>query len=374
MQILLPDAARLQEDDAHYRNKHGLTKHSPALPLYTEHDAHEALRLLVPVKGEQTHLQVAHGIQASFYNAGHIFGSRFVLLTLEGVGRDNRRVLFSGDLGRNDQIILRDPEPPAECDDLLLETTYGNRLHQRDIVDSELTRVINEAAQRGATVLVPAFAVGRTQEIVYRINLLEQSGKVPVLPVRVDFADGCPGDRSLLQILEEFDEPYRELLAAHLHPLRTTSMLTTSSRENSKSLNFEKGARILISAAGMMTGGRVLHHAQRVLPDENATILFAEFQAGGTTGRRILDGEKQVKIYGQWTPVRCHVEHIEGLSSHPDWQETLGWLAQIPAPPKRVFLVHGEAEAASAMQGHIHDRFGWQSQIPEYSEVVDLLG
>jgi len=373
MGILLPDAGRLQEDDAHFRNKHALTKHAPALPLYTEDDAREVLRQVRSVKGEAPQVEVAAGITASLFNAGHIIGSRFVVLDVKlGKHGPSRRVLFSGDLGRHDHLILREPAPPPECDDLIVECTYGDRLHDRSRVDEDLARVICDAAHKRSPILIPAFSVGRTQEVLYRIHELEKANKIPVMPVWVDSPMASHVSQAYERLAGEFDEPYRRELASRLSPLKTSSMQAASSREESKHLNEAKGARIVISAAGMMTGGRVLHHALRILPDPNAILLLAGFQARGTTGRRLLDGEKEVKIMGQWTQVRCRIEHLEGLSSHPDWKETLEWLSGIPAPPSRVFLTHGEPEATEAMERHIADRFGWNTHIPVQGETVDL--
>jgi metallo-beta-lactamase family protein len=376
LKILLPDSGRLQEEDADFRNRHNLTKHKPALPLYTEKDAYASLELLEPVENTGESQQVAPGIRAGFRVAGHILGSSLVLLELDHAGADGkgRRVLFSGDLGHYDQPIIRDPVPPPPCDYLLVESTYGDRLHDPEDPKIALARIINDAAQRDAPVLIPAFAVGRTQEIVYLIRELEDEKAVLVLPVSVDSPMAAAATAAYARRTEEQDEEYASVLRQQRHPLRTHSMITASSRQESKKLNDAEGARVIVSASGMMTGGRVLHHAMRLVPNPDATIVFVGFQAAGTTGRRILDGEPEVKIMGQWIPVRCRVTKIGGFSAHADYGEVLKWLEGMESGiPSRTFLTHGEPEAATAMAGHIKDRFGWNVHVPQYGERVELV-
>ncbi len=376
LKILLPDAGRLQEEDADYRNRHKLTKHAPALPLYTEKDAFAALKLLQPVANDGDARQVAPGIRASFRIAGHILGSSLVLLEIDQAGDDGKghRVLFSGDLGHYDQPIIRDPTPPPPCDYLLVESTYGDRLHDPEDPKIALARIINDAAHRGAPVLIPAFAVGRTQELVYLIRELEDEKAIPVLPVAVDSPMAAAATTVYANRTEEQDEEYASVLGTQRHPLRTHSMVAASSRDESKRLNGVTGARVIISASGMMTGGRVLHHALRLVPDPEATLVFVGYQAAGTTGRRIQDGEPEVKILGQWIPVRCRITKIGGFSAHADWQEVLRWLEGIKdGGPRRAFLTHGEPEAANAMAGHIKEKFGWDVHVPQYGERIELV-
>ena len=374
LKLLLPDSARLQEEEAEYRNRKGLTRHEPALPLYTEGDARAAIKLIktCPNTGEPT--EVASGVRAGFRVAGHILGSSLVLLELDGAGEDGRgrRVLFSGDLGHYDQPIIRDPDPPPACDYMLVESTYGDRLHDAADPKDELARIINETRERGGVVLIPAFAIGRTQELIYLIRELEDEKRIPVLPVRVDSPMAAAATQVYSHRTEEQDEDYASILRERRHPLRTHSMLTTSSRDDSKRLNDERGTRIIISASGMMTGGRVMHHAQRYLPDERATIVFVGYQAAGTIGRRIIEGEREVRIFKHPIPVRCHIERIGGFSAHADWQEVLRWLSGMPAPPRRSFTTHGEPEAAAAMAEHIRERYGWRVDAPQYGETVEL--
>lgn len=374
LKIMLPDAARLQEEEADFRNRHKLTKHDPALPLYTEEDARRTLELVHPLPNTGQDVEIVKGVHAGFRIAGHILGSSIVLVTIERALSDGtvRRVLFSGDLGRYNQPIIRDPVPPPACDYLLVESTYGDRLHDPENPKDTLARIINDAARRNSVILIPAFAVGRTQEIVYLIRELEDEHEIPVLPVCIDSPMAQASTAAYSKRTEEQDEDYASVLARQQHPLRTHSMMTCSSREESKRLNDAEGARVIISASGMMTGGRVLHHALRILPDENATIVFVGYQAAGTPGRRVSDGENEVKLLGQWVPVNCHIERIGGFSAHADWKEIIQWLEGMPAAPRRTFVTHGEPEGADAMAGHISERFGWTVEAPRYGERFQL--
>lgn len=371
LRILLPDSARLQEEEADYRNRHKITKHTPALPLYTEEDAREALKLIQVVPNDGTSATVTPDITAEFRIAGHILGSSHVLVTISG-GNEARRVLFSGDLGKYSQPIIRDPATPPACDYLLIESTYGDRLHDPEEPKIALERIINDAAQHGGAILIPAFAVGRAQEIVYLIRELEDEKRIPVLPVCVDSPMAASATRAYAGDKDEQDEEYEMALKHTSTPMQTRSMLACSTRDESKRINKMEGARIIISASGMMNGGRVLHHALRLLPDENATVVFVGYQAGGTLGRRVSDGEKQVKVLGQWIPVRCKIAKIGGFSAHADWKEVVQWLEGLPEPPKRVFVTHGETGSAQAMASHIRERFGWEIEVPQYGERANL--
>jgi metallo-beta-lactamase family protein len=374
LKILLPDSGRLQEEEADYRNRKNLTVHQPALPLYDEDDAKAALKLLNPVHNNGIAVEICDGFKASFMVAGHIIGASLVLVEMKNARENNESVkfLFSGDLGHYDQPIVKDPATPPACDYLMTESTYGNRLHGEVSSDDQLAQIINEAVHRNAPILIPAFAVGRTQEILYLIRELEEAKRIPVLPVIIDSPMAAQATQVYGRWSEEHDNDYASITMQKRHPLRTSSMTTTGTREESKRLNDMKGARIIISASGMMTGGRVMHHAMRILPDENATLIFVGYQAAGTTGRRIQDGEREVRIMKNWIPVRCHVERVEGFSAHADWKVVLRWLEGLPNTPKTVFTTHGETDAAEAMAQHIRERFGWNAVVPQYKQTIDL--
>jgi metallo-beta-lactamase family protein len=374
LKILLPDSARLQEEEADYRNRKGLTSHSPALPLYDERDAKATLELLNPVPNDGNAVEICEGFKASFNVAGHIMGASMVLVEMENARANNESVkfLFSGDLGHYDQPIVKDPSIPSDCDYLMCESTYGNRLHGDVSSENGMAEIINEAAKRNAPILIPAFAVGRTQEVLYLIRELEEAKQIPILPVVVDSPMAAQATQIYNRFSEEHDEEYASILAHKKHPLRTASMMTTATRDESIRLNDMKGARIIISASGMLTGGRVLHHAMRVLPNEDATIIFVGYQAAGTVGRRILDGEREVRIMKSWIPVQCHVERVEGFSAHADWKAVLRWLGGLQTTPKMVFTTHGEPDAAQAMAGHIREEFDWNVRVPHYGETIEL--
>ena len=393
LKILLPDSGRLQEEEADYRNRHHLTRHEVALPLYDEGDARDALELIRVCSNNGIPVDLGGGFVASFMIAGHIIGASLVLIEMAGARsledgpevsegadtlpfipkRNSIRFLFSGDLGHYDQPIVKNPAPPPACDYMMCESTYGNRLHGEVDSATQMARIINEAVERGGPILIPAFAVGRTQEVLYLIRELEDEKRIPVLPVIVDSPMAAQSTQVYNRWNEEHDEEYASILLGKRHPLRTGSMTTASSREESKRVNDMRGPRIIISASGMMTGGRVLHHAVRILPQENATVVFVGFQAAGTTGRRIQDGERQVKIMKGWVDVNCHVERVEGFSAHADLKAVLRWLEGLPAAPKMIFTTHGEPDAAEAMAGHIRERFGWNARVPTYGETVELI-
>jgi len=371
LRILLPDSARLQEEEADYRNRHKVTRHNPALPLYTEEDAETALGLLQVVKNDGQPFHIAKGISAEFRIAGHILGSSQVLVLIE-TDQGVQRILFSGDLGKYDQPIIRDPVPPPACEYLVVESTYGDRTHDPEEPKIALERIIKHAAEHNSEILIPAFAVGRAQEVLYLIRELEDEKRVPILPVILDSPMASKATKVYANRREEHDEEYVTASAGNANPLQTHSMTTSTSREDSKRLNQQRGARVIISASGMMTGGRVLHHALRILPDANATVVFVGYQAGGTLGRRVADGEKEVKVLGQWVPVRCQSVKIGGFSAHADWQEVIRWLQDLPAPPRRVFITHGEVGSATAMAAHIRERFDWPVEVPEHGQQFEL--
>jgi metallo-beta-lactamase family protein len=374
LKILLPDSARLQEEEAEYRNRHNLTSHSPALPLYDENDAKATIKQLVPIANDGKSVEICKGFRASFLVAGHIIGASLVLIEIENARPNGESIkfLFSGDLGHYDQPIVKDPAPPPTCDYLMCESTYGNRLHGEVSSDVQLAEIIKEAHRNNAPILIPAFAVGRTQEVLYLIRELEDANKIPSIPVVVDSPMAAQATQIYNRWSEEHDEEYASILAKKIHPLRTDWMRTASSREESKRLNDMEGARIIISASGMMTGGRVLHHAVRMLPNPKAIVVFVGYQAAGTTGRKLLDGAKEVKIMKNYVPVNCQLRKVEGFSAHADWKAVIRWLEGLPNTPKMVFTTHGETEAATAMAGHIKDRFGWNVNVPQYGDSVEL--
>jgi metallo-beta-lactamase family protein len=364
--IVLPDAAHLQEEQAEHANFKGFAKHTPALPLYTAPDALEALDRLVPQPYGREFTAV-EGVTIQFRRAGHILGSATVDVGLDG-GHASRLV-FSGDLGRPNQPILRDPEPVPAADVLLLESTYGNRHHAGDPVN-DLARIVGETARRGGVLLIPAFAVGRTQTIVWLLHQLEREGRIPVLPTYVDSPMAIDATEIYLRHAEDHDLDMERLLQHGDNPLTTRHYHLARSRDESRALNDLKGPVVIISASGMATGGRVLHHLKLRLPDPRTTVLLVGFQAAGTRGRALQEGAKAVRILGADVGVRARVETLDGLSAHADQAELLDWLGRFQHPPRRVHLVHGEPEGATALAEVIRQRLRWQVDVAQDRATV----
>jgi metallo-beta-lactamase family protein len=366
--VLLPDSAHLQEEEADRANRYTYSKHKPALPLYTTADAQRALGQLTPA-GYGRPFPVAGDLTVTYRIAGHILGAATVDLTT-GAGP---RIVFSGDLGRYDRPILPDPEPAPVADVLLLESTYGDRQHlDARGTDDELVRIVKETADRGGALLVPAFVVDRTQEFLWMLQHLEQAGRIPVLPVFVDSPSATLVTEIYRKHGEDLDGEMRSEIADGQTTLHSKRCQFTQSVEESKRLNDLRGPVIIISASGMATGGRILHHLQHRLPDPRTTVLLVGFQAAGTRGRSLQDGAKTLKMFGEQVPVNARVETIHGLSAHADQAELLRWLGGFTRPPRTTYLVHGEPESARALSEAITARFHWSVRVAQDGEQVDL--
>jgi metallo-beta-lactamase family protein len=368
LRLLLPDSAHLQEEEARFRNKHRRTKHPVALPLYTEEDADAALRLLQPVKYHSP-FQLASGFEFDLLTAGHILGSAFVRFRAE-----SKTVLFTGDIGRFDSPIIKDPEAVESADYLLLESTYGNRLHEIDKDGkAQLRDIIVETARRGGTVLIPSFAVGRAQEILYTMRELEDTGEIPILPVYVDSPMAVNAFEIYHDHTEEHDLEMNTAKALSNNPMCTRNIHFTRTVAESKAINDHKDPAIIISANGMATGGRIVHHLMNRVPDGRNSVVFVGFQAAGTRGRFLVEGAKTIRIYGMEYPVRAEVRSILGFSAHGDYNEVLRWLGSFKAPPTTTFLVHGEPRAIAGMKERIAEKHpGWQVAVPKYRETFEL--
>lgn len=371
LKILLPDSAKLQEEDAEYANRKGFSKHSPALPLYTEQDANAALKLIQKVPYQQD-VRLNKFLAARFIPAGHILGSSFIEVQITEQGREPLKVVFSGDLGRYDEPILNDPAREADADYLLIESTYGDRLHDPTNPKDRLAEIINATAARGGKIIIPAFAVGRTQTLVYFLRELEDEGRIPVLPVAVDSPMGAEATRLYSRHREDHDFDMTRLQNLNKNPLATRNFSLVQGRNGSKALKDQQGSAIIISASGMATGGRVVHHLAQWLPDRASSVIFVGYQAVGTRGRRLQDGEKRIKIHGELVPVNAHIESIGSLSAHADCGEVMRWLGGFKRPPRKTFVVHGEVGSAIALRDRIVKELGWDVVIPTYKEVVEL--
>jgi metallo-beta-lactamase family protein len=370
--LVLPDSAHLQEEDARQANRSGYSKHSPALPLYTQIDAARALDRLQPV-GYQRPVPVVPGVEVEFINAGHLLGSAYARMRI-----GDKAVLFGGDLGRYGRPILPDPMPVDAADVVLLESTYGDRLHEPDDGGQRLAAIVNDTVARGGKLLIPSFAIGRVEEVLYGLKHLEDAQRIPILPVYVDspMAIGALGFYR-----ERLSELNPDLLAASggsraaerkLCVFCTTRMTTIASAEQSHDLVASRAPAIILAASGMATGGRVLNHLAAVLPDSRNTVLFVGYQAPGTRGRHLCDGDQSVTLHGQAVPVAARVERIDSMSAHADRAEILRWLAGFSRAPTMTYLVHGEGVALEALSQAIAAERGWPTHIAKYLERVEL--
>lgn len=357
--LLLPDSGRLQEEDADFANRHGHSKHKPALPLYTEQDARVALRRFEAVPFGQE-FSAWPGWSWQLRRAGHILGAGSLR-----VGWDGGSILFSGDLGRDDDLLMRSPENAEPADYVLVESTYGNRKHPATDTLAELAGVINRTAARGGIVLIPAFAIGRAQTLLHCVQLLKQARRIPDMPVYLNSPMAADATRIYRKHLDE------HRLSAEQCAAMQGKTIIVNTIEESRRLNFLDFPSIIVSASGMAAGGRVLHHLKAYAPDARNTILFAGFQAAGTRGAAMVAGADAIKIHGAYVPVRAEVANLETLSAHADRDELLAWLDAQHAP-RRVFVTHGEPEAADALRLAIEERHGWPCTVPDYRESREL--
>lgn len=358
--ILLPDSGRIQEDDAAAANRYGYSKHAPALPLYTEQDARAALASLKPV-GFGTPHRLADGLTFTLSRSGHILGSSFIQVTGEGTS-----VLFSGDIGRANSPVMKPPARMQETDILVLESTYGDRAHGSENPADQIEAIIKRTAARGGTVVVPAFAVGRTQDLMYHLYTLKRDKRIPDIPVFLD----SPMAIDVTELLVKYKNEHR--LAPSECAQMCKGVRYARSVADSKAINANAMPKIIISASGMATGGRVLHHLKLYVGDARNTVLLAGFQAPGTRGDRLARGEATLKIHGQDWPVKAEVVQLDTMSAHADHVEILDWLGNFRKPPRKVFITHGEPAAAEAMRRHIVEAFKWDVVVPKLGEQHEI--
>ncbi len=367
-EIVLEDSARLQEEEAGYANHKGYSKHHPALPLYTSADAHLALSLLRPVDLDRLE-EVVPGVRVTLRNAGHILGSATATVQLERAGRT---LLFSGDLGRPTHPLLRPPDEPRAVDVIVSESTYGDRLHEDEGAALDvLADAVTRTAERGGMVVIPAFAVDRTEVVLMALGRLAAEGRIPSLPVHAD-------SPMALRVLDV----YRSAIAEHAPDLRSPldadpfakagTLHEAFTTAESRALNELHYPAILISASGMASGGRVLHHLAQRLPDHRNTVVLTGFQAAGTRGRQLADGARSVKLFGQYVPVRAEIAQVNGFSVHADAAELTAWLGRAPKAPDVAFLVHGEPESSAALRDRLVEQLDWNVAVPRLGERVRL--
>jgi metallo-beta-lactamase family protein len=357
--ILLPDSGHLQEEEARYANKRGFSKHKPALPLYTKDDAHACLKQLAPQSFGQP--AQAGTFRLTLRPAGHILGASTATLEAQGM-----RVVFSGDLGRMNDPVMHPPQPLAQADYLVVESTYGNRRHDQGDPEEALGVHLKRALERGGVVVVPAFAVGRAQTLLYFISRLRARGAIPGVPVFLNSPMAVNATRLYHEHRAEHRLSVQECEAA----CAVAKMVNTP--DESRALNGRSGPMIIVSASGMATGGRVVHHLKAFAPDPRNMIVLAGFQAAGTRGAALASGADAIKIHGGYVPVRAEVVKMDNLSAHADYAEILEWLRGFQRPPRRVFVTHGEPAAADELRRRIEEAFGWTVSVPGYGDKVEL--
>jgi metallo-beta-lactamase family protein len=371
MEIMLMDAAKLQEEEALFAFKRGYSKHSKPQPLFTTEDAKMVLLLVEPHVFKKD-VSIAENVTVQFYNAGHILGSAFVEMKINGV-REKKSIVFSGDLGRYHDPVMYAPESISQADVLVVESTYGNKLNPQLDVEQQLTHIVNEAYANHGALVIPAFALGRTQSLIYYFTKLMNEGAIPTLPIYID----SPMAINVTDLYERHGSMHKIKVTRQGSQLisifDSPNIHFCHSRESSKALNEIKKTVIIISASGMVTGGRILHHLYHRLPRETDTVLFAGYQAEGSRGRTILDGEKTVKMFGEEVPVNCNVREVHGLSAHADQSELLQWIDHLTKAPKKIFITHGEEESATAFAKLLQERKGWNTLVPQYLESSVLF-
>ena len=366
LELLLPDSGYLQEEQASYANRKGYSRHKPALPLYTHDQALRSLKSLRPVKLEEP-FAVDERLTVTMRPAGHILGSAALECELDGA-----KLVFSGDLGRYDQEVMKSPASVAHADYLLVESTYGDREHGQTPIEDQLAPIVNAAVERGGALLIPSFAVGRTQHVLYYLRKLQDQKRIPNLPIHLDSPMAIDATAIYCRFGDELNLNVNLLMDEEACPLRCRETHFARTVDESKWLNDAPGPMVIISASGMCTGGRIVHHLKHRLPDPQNTVLFVGYQAQGTRGRMLVEGREEIKIHGMTVPVRAQIAQIDGLSAHGDAHELMRWLSGFEAPPKRTFLVHGEPHASEALEKRIREQLGWATHRPRYAETVTL--
>jgi len=369
MELLLLDSAKLQEEEALFAEKKGYSKHEHPKPLYTEKDAQAVFPLLKSFGYEEC-IAIDERIDIVYHDAGHLLGSAITEVYIRG-NNQTKKIVFSGDVGRYTSAILNPPATIEQADILLVESTYGNKENPYDDPTDDFVRIVNETFARGGVLLIPAFAVGRTQGILYYLRQLMKEDKIPDVPVYIDSPMAISATYLFFKHPAYLKEDFN--LQEFAREVETNMLVFVRSNEHSKSLNEIKKNAIIISSSGMMTGGRILHHLYHRLQRKQDTVLVAGYQAEGTRGRRLLDGEKTIKIFGEHVPVNCTVEYISSMSGHADKGELFQWLGNIKDSPKLTFTVHGEGEDLHAYAKHIRDTLGWNVLVPQYLESVTIF-
>lgn len=358
--ILLPDSGYLQEEEANYANKKGYSRHKPALPLYTREQAEESLKFFEPIDFHKT-TRIFNDVSVRFSRAGHILGASCILLETQG-----KRIIFSGDVGRYHDLIMFPPEPLPDADYLVIESTYGDREHEKVDLMSIMADIINDAIRNKGAVIIPAFAVGRAQLILYIIRKLKEQKKIPNIKTFLD----SPMAIDATELYCEYHEEHR-LDAEEAHKMCSSATLTRTSEE-SRAINELAEPKIIISASGMASGGRILHHLSQYIVDPKNTVVLVGYQAAGTRGRALQDGATQIKIFGEELNVRAKIENISSLSAHGDYNDLIHWINESKLKHPKIFITHGEPEAAEAFCQKLKDVFKWDVEVPKDGAEYNL--
>jgi metallo-beta-lactamase family protein len=374
--IVLLDSAHIQEEDAEFkRRRHereGRKGPYSEQPLYTEEDAKATLPLFREV-GYSEPTTIGDGVSAAFHKAGHILGSTMIRLEMTGASGESRSIAFSGDIGQRDKPIIEDPTTFSDVDYLIMESTYGNRSHEDPAeIDQLLADAVNATHQAGGNLLIPSFALERTQEVLYYLNRLLREDRIPHLMVFVDSPMAISVTEVFKNHPELFDNAMQDLMEAGHSPFSFSGLKLTRSVDQSKAINHIRGTSIIIAGSGMCTGGRIKHHLMHNISRRESTILFVGYQAEGTLGREILSGAKEVRIMGQMRKRKARIRRISGFSAHADQPGLLRWLGDLKRPPRKLFLTHGEADAIQVLSAKIQHEKGWPPYVPEYGESVEL--
>lgn len=365
--VSLPDGGRIQEEDARYHNRKKTSRHDPALPLFTEADAYAALKLFEPVHYHQQ-FELPGGVSMRYTPAGHILGAAITELTFE----DGKVLVMSGDVGRYDRPIIKDPTPVYHADYLVMESTYGNRLHSNEKAKPILEKLINEVDRNKSVLLVPSFAIGRTQELLWFIHQLIEEGKIPRVPIYVDSPMATAATLLYAAHTEDHDKEMKVELSEGKTPLRPDLVQFVRDVNMSKALNKARGPMVVIAGSGMLSGGRIVHHLRNRLGDPKNIVLFTGYQAEGTRGRAMIEGAKSMKLYGDEIEIKARIEKLNSLSAHADYSEMLRWLSDLQEPPKKMFLVHGEYKVQEKFRDRIREKFGWDVEIPEQGDSFEF--
>jgi metallo-beta-lactamase family protein len=373
--IILLDAARLQEEDAAFKRKRhqreGRKGPYPEIPLYTVADAEATLPLFHPVEYDHP-VSLGKGVEATFHDAGHVLGSSMIRLLISQ-GEEKRSIIFSGDIGRWNRPMLHDPSTFRKTDYIVVESTYGDRAHERsEEIGDDLAEIVNSAFQAGGNIIVPSFALQRTQEILYYLNILRLDKRIPELAVYLDSPMAVKITRVFEQFYDLFDKEMKDLLRQRNSPFAFPGLKMVETVEESKALNEIKGTVMIIAGSGMCTGGRIKHHLVANISRPECTILFVGYQAEGTLGRQIVEGAASVRIHGQPRPVRARIAQIQGFSAHADQDELLRWFSQLSVSPRHIFITHGEEGVAKNFQHFLTEKTGFEASIPAYGEKVRL--